>query len=343
MTKQTILLIFGGESSEHEVSIASARNVFAAIDNTKFSVELCYIEKNGTWRHISELTDELLVEDASKLVPMIGEGYFISLPGDQTITPDVILPVLHGKNGEDGSVQGLAQLLHVPIVGCDVTASAVCMDKVITKEVLKSHDISVVPYRTHRIGEPLPDFNDLELLLGMPMFVKPARAGSSVGVSKVFTEYEFTTAIATAHKHDTIALIEQGVSARELEVALLGNPPNHTVSEIGEIMPPDDDFYSYDEKYAESSNSQVIIPASLQNDQATAIRRTAQRVYSILGCSGLARVDFFLTHNGTLYVNEVNTFPGFTNISMYPKLWQHQGISYANLIEQMIETAINKE
>jgi len=339
MERTAILLLFGGESSEHDVSISSVRNVYAAIDNNKFVVHLAYIDRQGKWWLIDRLTQEIDTHGAPQLVPVMGSGSFVTMPSGRVIKPDVILPILHGKNGEDGSVQGLAQLQHVPIVGCDMTASAICMDKLATKEILMTAGINIAPYEVHRKGAPIPDFNHLSMRLGVPMFVKPSRAGSSVGVSKVHSEEELSRALEEAHRHDETVLIERGISGRELEVSVLGNPPHHQVSGVGEVK-PGDDFYSYDDKYAANSASQVIIPADLTEAQLGRIRDAAAKTYEILGCKGLSRVDFFLADDDTLYVNEINTLPGFTNISMYPKLWRQEGISYSELIERLIKLAI---
>lgn len=338
MSRQTVLLLFGGESSEHDVSVSSARNVYAAIDNAKFDVILGYIDQHGKWWLLDRFGEEITTHGAPQLAPVLGANGFITIPSSRIISPDVILPILHGKNGEDGSVQGLGQLLHIPVVGCDMTASAICMDKLATKEILMTRRIPVVPYEVHRRGDATPDFNYLGVKLGSPMFVKPARAGSSVGVSKVYSEEELTVALELAHKHDDVALIEQGISGRELEVAVLGNPPHHKASVVGEIL-PDGDFYSYDAKYSSTSASKVAIPAQINDEMMATIRKMASDVYQALGCRGLARVDFFLDENDKLYINEVNTLPGFTNISMYPKLWRHKGLMYPALIEALISAA----
>jgi D-alanine-D-alanine ligase len=339
MQRTTVLLLFGGESSEHDVSISSARNVYAAIDNEKYEVLLGYIDRKGKWWLIPRMNETIATHGAAQIVPVLGTASFVTIPNNRVLKPDVLLPILHGKNGEDGTVQALAQLLHIPIVGCDMTASALCMDKVATKEVLLTHSIPVVPYEMHRSGEDMPDFNQLGLKLGSPMFVKPARAGSSVGVSKVFSEEELEQALKLAHEHDAVALIERGINARELEIAVLGNPPQHQVSSVGEIR-SGEEFYSYDAKYATTSASEVDIPADIKQEEAESLRALASKVFTILGCRGLARIDFFMDENRTIYVNEVNTLPGFTNISMYPKLWRHDGITYSQLIEALISSAL---
>lgn len=251
----------------------------------------------------------------------------------------MLLPILHGENGhEDGALQGLASLAHIPTIGCGVGASAVCWDKVYTKQLLGANDIMVVPYRLHHQGEPVPKFQDVTSVLGETVFVKPTRAGSSIGVSKVRTEDEFTAAIEEAHQHSNIALIEQAISGRELEVAVLGNPPRHTESGVGEII-PGEEFYSYQDKYSPDSKAQVISAAEVESDLSERLREIAHNAYQLLGCRGLARVDFLVSDDGTIYVNELNTLPGFTNISQYPKLWQEKGMKYPELIDRIIELA----
>jgi D-alanine-D-alanine ligase len=340
MQRTTVLLLFGGESSEHDVSLSSARNVYAAIDDIKFDVQLGFIDRQGKWWLLDSFDSEVSDDDAVQLVPVLGQASLMMIPEMTLITPDVILPILHGKNGEDGSVQGLAQLLHIPIVGCDMTSSAICMDKLATKQILNAHSLAAVPYEVHHIYDPKPDFSYLSMRLGTPMFIKPARSGSSVGVSKIYSEDELAAAIDLAHRHDDVALIERGIAGRELEVAVLGNPPHHMTSQVGEIK-PGSDFYSYEAKYAVTNVSQTILTADLSVETSKFIRRQAAKVYAILGCKGLARIDFFLDDSNTLYVNEVNTLPGFTNTSMYPKLFHEQGISYSELISRLIYAAIN--
>lgn len=341
MNKPTVLLLFGGESSEHEVSVASARNVYAAIDNTMFNVVLGYIDRQGKWWLLDRLGDDVTSHGAPQLAPVLGSGSFVTFPSSRVVKPDVVLPILHGKNGEDGSVQGLAQLMHIPIVGCDMTSSSIAMDKVATKEILTANGIKVVPYAVHRAGDADPDFNHLSMKLGSPMFVKPSRAGSSFGVTKVYSEDELTEALATAHSHDSVALIERGITGRELEVAVLGNPPAHQISGVCEVR-AGGSFYDYEAKYAPASTTEFDIPAHLPDDVTENVRTLAGKAYAALGCRGMARVDFFLTDDGTLYVNELNTIPGFTNLSVYPKLWREAGLSYSKLIERLIFLALGR-
>ncbi|MBI3889579.1 D-alanine--D-alanine ligase A, partial [Candidatus Saccharibacteria bacterium] len=202
MNRTRVLLLFGGESSEHEVSISSARNVYAAIDDEKYEVQLCYIDEAGKWWLIENLAQQIDTHGAPQLLPALGSKGFITLPGQLVIQSDVILPILHGVNGEDGSVQGLAQLLHIPIVGCGIASSGIGLNKVLAKQLLDAHHIPIVPYEVHRSFEPVPEFHKLSMTLGSPIFVKPAHGGSSVGVSKVYNEEELSDAIELAHQQD---------------------------------------------------------------------------------------------------------------------------------------------
>lgn len=338
MSRQTILLLFGGESSEHDISVMSASNVYAAMDDEKYDVQLCYIDRAGKWWLLESWPTNLAMHGGVQLAPVPGSSAFLTIPGNRPLHVDVLFPVLHGENGhEDGAVQGLANLTHIKVIGSPLGASAVCWDKLYTKQLLAGNDIPVVPYQVHRVGDELPDYSDVAARLGEPLFVKPTVAGSSIGVSKVHNKEEFIPAIEEASKHGSVVLIEQAISGRELEVAVLGNPPAHQESGVGEII-PGEEFYSYEDKYAADSKARVITNADISEDLRQRIQQTAHRAYQLLGCQGLARVDFFADDNG-IYLNEFNTLPGFTNISQYPKLWQGQGISYSALIDRLIELA----
>ena len=354
MQRQTILLLFGGESSEHDVSISSARNVYAAIDDRKFDVLLGYIDRKGCWWLIDSLDGEVSTSSALQLVPSLGNREFKTVPEGQSVRPDVIFATLHGKNGEDGSVQGVAQLLHVPIVGCGVAASAICMDKMRAKmlvnDIVSTAKSVTFAYSENASSELMTllkrrtdggsDFTD-RVGFG-PWFVKPSRAGSSVGVSKVINESELESAIIAAFEYDSTVIVEEAIEGRELEVSVLGNPPYHRASGVGEIA-VGDTFYSYEEKYASTSTAHIIIDADLSDSLRTEIAECARSIYERLGCQGLARVDFFLASDGGIYFNEVNTLPGFTNSSMYPKLWREEGVSYSELIERLITLAFEKD
>lgn len=338
MTRKTVLLLFGGESSEHDVSIMGARNVYAAMDGDKYQVLLCYIDRQGKWWLLDSWQDSLSQHGGVQLLIAPGSGSLMTLPGNTIIHPHVILPILHGKNGEDGTVQGLAALVHISIVGCDTTASSVCMDKVLTKQVLEASGIRTAPFIVYRRGDAKPGYEVVAERLGTVLFIKPSRAGSSVGVSKARTATEFTAAIKLALEHDDTVLIEKAIVGRELETAVLGNPPHHKVSGIGEII-TGAEFYDYNDKYAPDSTAQVLTNVELADGVEEKIRTTSLKVYTVLGCKGLARVDYLLEGN-TPYVIEVNTLPGFTNISMYPKLWRAAGMHYPELIDALIANAL---
>lgn len=341
MQRINVMLLFGGESSEHTVSVASARNVYAALDDMKFDVTLCFITKHGKWllmESFDQVTDSI---GLPQIMPVLGSNSFMNMGDKSLVSPDVILPILHGENGEDGSIQGLAQLLHIPIVGCGIAASAVCIDKVITKQLLEHNGISTVPYMVHGKGEIMPSFRQLSEKLGDVLFIKPARCGSSVGINKATNDDELSVALEVAHKFDDKILIEKAISARELEVGLLGSGGDIKASCVGEIA-PDSEFYTFESKYSENSQSKLIIPAAIDDELAQTIKSTALKAYKILGCTGLSRVDFFLSSDNELYINEINTLPGFTNISMYPKLWRNEGVLYSELLEMLINDALNR-
>jgi D-alanine-D-alanine ligase len=341
MDRKKVLLLFGGESSEHDVSIASATNVNEAINHDAYEILPVYIDCTGQWWLLENFDQYKNMEHAQELLPALGTKAFTTRNGDH-ITPDVILPILHGRNGEDGSVQGLAQLLRIPIVGCGVEASALAMDKVNTKILLEASGIPTTPYVVYRSSDGIPDFGQLTEQLGSPLFVKPARAGSSIGVSRVQTADELAAALAEAEKHDTVVLVEKAIIGRELEVAMLGTPPHHRSSDVGEIV-PDEAFYSFTAKYAAQSQTKTLVDIELDPDMRQRIRSLSEQIYQVLGCSGLARVDFLLSQDGELFCNEVNTLPGFTNISMYPKMWQHQGLNYPELIDQLLRLALGDD
>lgn len=339
MTRKTILLVFGGESSEHDVSISSARNIYAALDGEKYDTLLGYIDRRGKWWLLDEWSDEPARHGRAQLLCAPGTGSLMVVPGNTVIHPDVVLPVLHGKNGEDGTIQGLLALSHIPFVGCDMTAGAVCMDKILTKQILEANGIKTVDFVVYRKGEKIPAYRDIAETLGTVMFVKPSRAGSSVGVTKVHDESEFTPAIEEALRHDDRVLIERAVTGREIETAVLGVPPCHQVAQaVGEII-PGSEFYDYDDKYSADSKSQVIADVKIDQNLKESIREISARAYTVLGCRGLSRIDYLVEGN-TPYVIEVNTFPGFTNISMYPKLWRADGLHYPDLIDRLINDAL---
>ncbi|HAC55907.1 TPA: D-alanine--D-alanine ligase A [Candidatus Saccharibacteria bacterium] len=336
MSNVHVLLLYGGQSSEHDVSIASARNVFAALDNTKYDISTCLIDREGRWW----LTDTVgeLHTGSPQLLPVLGQQKFVTLPDHKIVQPDVILPILHGKNGEDGTVQGLAELLGIPCVGPSLLSAAVTMDKDMTKRLLEYAGVPVVPWKTWLVQDRQPTYETIVAELGADVFVKPASAGSSIGVSHVTSGESWEEVLNVAAENSQVVLIEKTIKGRELEVAVLGNhTPRATVP--GEVI-AGGDFYTYDDKYAVDSASQVVVPADIPETVTQQIKDYALSAYKVTESRGMARVDFFLTDDGSIYLNEVNSIPGFTNISMYPKLWRHEGVTYPALISQLIDLAL---
>lgn len=341
MNRMKVLLLFGGESSEHDVSVMSARNVYEALDKEKYDTLLTYIDRKGKWWLLDVWQDNLDEHVGVQLAVVPGTSSLITVPDGEIVAVDVAFPVMHGENGhEDGAVQGLMKLVHIPVVGSGLGASAVCWDKLYTKQLLAANDIQVTPYVAYRRGESLPEYKQLASELGEIIFVKPTTAGSSVGVSKVRGREEFESATTLALKNSDTVLIEKAITGRELEIGVLGMAPNHRVSGVGEII-PGEEFYSYDDKYSENSQAQVITSAAISDELRSELQAIAHKAFAVLGCKGLARVDFLVSESGEIYVNELNTLPGFTNISQYPKLWQESGISYAKLIDHLVADVLN--
>lgn len=339
--KIRVALLLGGKSAEHEVSIRSARNIAAAIDPKKYEVIAIEINKSGHWLPpkpasalLEEKTTVLSSQQNMEIIPSGGDSFVY---GGGKI--DVVFPILHGPFGEDGTVQGLLRLANVPFVGAGVLGSAVGMDKDVMKRLLRDAGIPIGKFITLHAGEKL-SFKEAKKRLGTPLFIKPANLGSSVGVSKAKSEKEFKQAVSEAFKFDTKILIEEFIDGREIECSVLGN--EHPIASVpGEIV-VHDDFYSYDAKYVHEDGASLEIPAKLPPKVAKLVRETAIRTFKTLECEGMGRVDSFVTKRGKVFVNEINTIPGFTNISMYPKLWEASGISYEKLIDKLITLAIER-
>ncbi|AIR84861.1 D-alanine--D-alanine ligase [Pantoea rwandensis] len=350
MAKQRVGIVFGGKSAEHEVSLQSAKNILEAIDKSKYEVVLLGIDKQGEW-HLNDASGFLLNADNPALIALNRSGENVALvPGSasqQLITRqqaqplsqlDVIFPIVHGTLGEDGSLQGLLRMANLPFVGSDVLGSAVSMDKDFTKRLLRDADLNVAPWiSVTQAQRARLDAQAVVDQFGLPLFIKPANQGSSVGVSKVDHIDDLAAALDLAFTFDRKVLIEQGIKGREIECAVLGND-GPEASPCGEVV-VHDAFYSYDTKYISADGAQVVVPAAISEEASEAIRAVAIRAFQALECFGMARVDVFLTESGEIVVNEVNTLPGFTNISMYPKLWQAAGLSYSDLITRLIELA----
>ncbi|MEM6768136.1 MAG: D-alanine--D-alanine ligase [Bacteroidota bacterium] len=344
----TVALIFGGKSPEHDVSINSARNIYGAIDKTRFQLCLIGVGKGGRWFKLAEdafLSQDLRIEDGEPLavIPGAERGQIIRLEELSAIEQlDVVFPIIHGPYGEDGSLQGMLKQLNLPFVGPDVLGSAVSMDKDVSKRLLREADLKVAEAMTfYYFEKEAIDYTAVVNQLGLPLFVKPANMGSSVGVKKADTLPELKEAMATAFLYDHKIIVEEGLKGREIECAVMGNALIETTG-VGEVV-MDDGFYDYDAKYESEEAAKVQIPAKDIDAQMLAkLMLVAKNAYRVLGCEGMTRVDMFLDPEGNVYVNEVNTLPGFTDISMYPKLWVENGVPYAELISLLIDLAVER-
>ncbi|MFJ5446373.1 D-alanine--D-alanine ligase [Methylobacillus methanolivorans] len=351
MKKIKVGIIFGGKSAEHEVSLQSAKNVFDAIDREKYEPVLIGIDKTGRW--LLGASDHYLlnVDDPGQISLNIvrnpitfapeSNGEICSVEGQlDNGAIDVAFPILHGPMGEDGTVQGFLRLANVPFVGAGVLGSAIGMDKDVMKRLLRDAGIPIGKFLVLTDGERIPRFSEVASVLGAPFFVKPANMGSSVGVSKVHDEASYLAAVELAFSFDVKILLEEFIDGREIECAVLGNR-DPLASVIGEIK-PSHDFYSYDAKYLDEKGAVLEIPAVLPAGVAEQAQDLAIRTFKALSAEGLGRIDMFLKANGEILVNEINTIPGFTKISMYPKLWEASGISYPELIDKLIILAIER-
>ncbi len=351
-------VLFGGESAEHEVSLQSAKNVVEAIDAERYEVVLIGIDRAGRWhladgsRFLADATDPRRIHLSATTAPLAltpGQGTdLVELEAGAVLpTLDVVFPVLHGPLGEDGTVQGLLRLAHLPFVGPSVLGSAIGMDKDVTKRLLREAGITVAPSLTVRRRDQAPTWSEASAELGVPIFVKPANMGSSVGVSRVSSDVEFEAALDQAFSFDSKILLERAVVGREIECSVLGNEEPQA-SLPGEVVPLHG-FYSYDAKYLDEVGAELIVPAKLDAEVVARVQALSVRVFQTLCCEGMARVDFFLTTSdehgfdeGELVVNEINTIPGFTRISMFPKLWAASGVSYPDLIDRLISLALER-
>ncbi|MGI6678520.1 MAG: D-alanine--D-alanine ligase [Dehalobacterium sp.] len=346
-------ILFGGKSAEHEVSVRSARNIYQAIDKNKYQVTMIGISKSGCWSLDQKIargtlfeyvTDPENPEEILALITGGGEEQLINLKGEKVIEKlDIVFPVLHGPYGEDGTVQGALKMAGIPFVGADVLGSAVGMDKDVMKRLLRDARLPNANYlvlHKYHGAEENPGYHEIVAKLGLPVFVKPANLGSSVGVSKVENEVEFQNAVQEAFLFDHKLIVETAIIGREIECSVLGNE-NPQASIPGEVINTKD-FYSYDAKYVNDQDSIIEIPAQLSPEAIAKVQNAAIRTYQALCCQGLARVDVFLTPEEEVIINEINTLPGFTSISMYPKLWEISGISYTDLIDRIITLGLEK-
>lgn len=335
---QTILLLFGGESPEHNVSVRSADNVYHAINKQKYDVKLGYIDHAGKWWLLPEWSDNPVNQDKKALLIAPNENGVQVAGTDELICPDLLFPILHGKNGEDGSVQGLSQLLHVPYIGPSLLGAAATMDKDMTKRLARDAGVPVAPWVLWRTVEQQPDFNNVKSEFGLPVFVKPSRAGSSAGVSKVESEDQWAQALQKAAAFDNEVLIEKAIEGNEFQVAVLGSQ-NLRVSQICEIQ-VSTSFHDFEDKYNADSTAQFFVPARLDTGATQRLQDFAKRAYIATAGRGMARVDFFVTPSGDILLNEINSIPGFTARSVYPRLWREQGIPTEELVETLISDAL---
>ena len=348
-----IVVIYGGKSAEHDISILTAGSIIKEIYFEYYDVQPVYITKEGTWLKGEALKAPVAFDQALRLT----EGsvaHFATTEGETStgvrIQPcdiagsdTVVFPILHGPNGEDGTIQGLFEILDLPYVGCGVLASANGMDKIASKHLFQQAGIPQVPFvpfvKADFEKSPEAIFTRVEGTLRYPVFVKPANMGSSVGISKATNREELTAAIEEALKYDRRIVVEQGIDAREVEVAVLGNDEVNT-SVVGEVV-KQAGFYDYNEKYINNTTT-LQIPAAIPEEVSAKIREYAETAFRAIDGSGLTRCDFFLTETNEVFINEVNTMPGFTQFSMYPKLWEAMGISYKDLVEELIQLALKR-
>lgn len=350
MSKTKLVLFFGGRSAEHEVSVVSARNIARALSAEKFELSFVGIRDNGDW----VLLKKPLIPDALKRVEELpaadvdpvslgcegGRPHLFFTRGAEKRPVDVAFPVLHGTYGEDGSIQGLFRVMRLPFVGCGVTASAVGMDKDFLKRLLNEAGIPNAP-SVLITAKSNPGFDELERRLGLPFFIKPANAGSSVGVHKIKSRADFERGLTDAFQYDRKILAEKFMQGREIEISAFGPTEDCRVSLPGEVITRHE-FYSYESKYLDPDGAAFKIPVELKAEELATLQRLARETYRVLGCEGMARVDFFMTGPNEFHVNEINTLPGFTAISMYPKMWEASGWAYGDLIQALIDDALAK-
>lgn len=350
--KLRVAILFGGKSAEHEISVISARNIVAAMDKSKYDIVSIGIDKQGRWVFdegarllrggrqtqvkLRRSSDSLAVLPGATQAPVMHVWRRPSLAA-----VDVAFPVLHGPFGEDGTVQGLLKFAHVPFVGAGVLGSAIGMDKDVMKRLLRDAQLPVAKFLVFERGSARTiDFAAVKRALGLPLFIKPANLGSSVGISKVHHKKQFAVAVEEAFLYDTKIVIEENIRGREIECSVLGNQ-TPIASVPGEIITRHD-FYSYDAKYLDEKGARLVIPADLPSALVRKIQELAVKTFQVLCCQGMARVDFFVSDDHDIIVNEINTIPGFTKISMYPKLWEASGIPYPDLIDRLIQLALEK-
>jgi D-alanine-D-alanine ligase len=355
MGKKSLAVICGGKSTEHQISLLSSQSIINAVDKSKYELHYIAVDFDNSWyygrpesllsdnsdpkkiRINTDHTQVYLAKDSSGSCAVFDKD-----TNQKLFNPEVFFPIIHGAMGEDGTLQGMLRYMGVPFVGCDVLASAMCMDKDITKKVLSQAGIPVARSFTIKSSDiEKPTYNEIIRQLGDIVFVKPAQSGSSVGVSKVRTEEAYHKALAEAFQYDNKVLVEEAIPGKEVECAILGND-DPKPSGIGEVL-VGGDFYSYGIKYLGEAGPTKQIPAMIPDEMVPIIQDLSVKAFKALECEGLSRIDFFLREDSSLILNEINTMPGFTQFSMYPLLWQESGIPYPDLIDRLIELAIERE
>ena len=345
-------MLCGGQSTEHEISVCSAKNIIAALDKNKYDISVVYITQHGQWWLLSSTQDFINTELQALLTTGQAEPITVVLgdskqPWQSLNDPkrrygaECVFPILHGTNGEDGTLQGLLDFLHLPYVGADVLSSAICMEKDIAKQRLRAAGIPTIDWHTIQPHDSRTGlYEKLVAKFGKTLFVKPTSLGSSVAAAQVRNQAEFDKAVQVAFQYDKRVMIEPCVVGREIECSVLGND-DPDASQPGEII-THHDFYSYDAKYLDPQGAKTEAPAKLPEEVMENIRQVAVDSFKVMRCTGMARVDFFVVNDSDIYVNELNTLPGFTNISMYPMMWEVSGLAYPELLDKLVELAIER-
>lgn len=347
MSKLCVGIVCGGRSLERQVSLSSAIRIIQFIDKIRFDVAIIWIDQKGCWWYVKDVDSDFFSycetnESIFVLLERCPQRFILSSAHVNTILKiDVIFPIIHGTLGEDGALQGFLRMIDLPFVGSDVLGSSISMNKDIAKCLLRDSGLSVVPFKTFRVYDRKNiHFDSLVSDFGLPLFIKPVNQGSSIGVSKIIDYTDFIEALNIAFSVSHKILVEPAIIGREIECAVLGND-NPEISVCGEIILRGNGFYTYYDKYLEFDNVQSVIPAALDNVTSKEIRYIAFRAFQILNCFGMARIDFFISSsNNKIFINEVNTVPGFTDISMYVKLWEATGLNLQTLITRLIELAL---
>jgi len=342
MEKKKLAVICGGESVEHQISLRSARSILKGIDRDKYEVYLIGITTNGDWYLLDENQFDLEIENKGFFCLEDSISVLKSRCSFDWIAKqiEIAFPILHGGMGEDGAIQGFLKCLHIPFVGPNVLDAAIAMDKEVIKRLLETSKIPLADFIVCD-KENQCSFEKAQKKLGLPIFVKPSNSGSSLGISKVCSESEYEKAIAHAFSYDHKVILEKAIIGREIECSVLGNEVIE-VSLAGEVI-PHHSFYSYEAKYLDDCGASFSIPANLDKKLMNQVRNLAKKIYKLSCCQGMARIDFFLDETGKFFFNEINTIPGFTSISLYPKLWEVTGVSYKNLIQKLIDLAFDRK